>query len=297
VATERLTVDELQTEDAVQVVWLDGVNIGEEGPREPHRHDYHELIWVRAADCGRHMIDGEPLQIQPGTVTLIGRGQVHVFEGARHLHGAVVRFGDEMLFGDGATQVAPRWLLAGRGGRTIVVPESDHQRLEAMIAALDAELKRPPDTCTSETERHLLSVIMLWLERWYDDQHTESREADDADFALYRRFVEILERDFQRHHDAAHYADALGVPPAALSKALSNVTGRSTKELVTDRVMTEAARLLRFTDLTIGEVAWQVGFEDQLYFSRAFKRHFGEPPMAYRSRLRGDGKARHAVGG
>jgi AraC-like DNA-binding protein len=77
------------------------------------------------------------------------------------------------------------------------------------------------------------------------------------------------------------------VPPAVLSRALSHVTGRATKELVTDRVMVEAARLLRFTDLTIGEVAFRVGFGDQLYFSRAFKRHFGEAPMAYRARLRG----------
>ena len=48
--------------------------------------------------------------------------------------------------------------------------------------------------------------------------------------------------------------------------------------------MLEAARLLRFTDLTVGEVAFRAGFGDQLYFSRAFKRHRGEAPMAYRER-------------
>ena len=93
---------------------------------------------------------------------------------------------------------------------------------------------------------------------------------------------ELLEEDFARHHDAAHYADALGVPAAALSRALAQVTGRTTKELITDRVMLEAARLLRFTDLTVGEVAHRAGFADPLYFSRAFKRRHGEPPQAYR---------------
>ena len=48
-------------------------------------------------------------------------------------------------------------------------------------------------------------------------------------------------------------------------------------------MMLEAARLLRFTDLTVGEVAHRAGFTDPLYFSRAFKRHAGEPPMAYRA--------------
>ena len=57
------------------------------------------------------------------------------------------------------------------------------------------------------------------------------------------------------------------------------MTGRGTKELITGRRMLEAARLLRFTNLTVGEVAFRAGFHDQLYFSRAFKRHNGEPPM------------------
>jgi len=51
--------------------------------------------------------------------------------------------------------------------------------------------------------------------------------------------------------------------------------------------MLEAARLLRFSDLSVGEVAFRAGFSDQLYFSRAFKRHYGEAPMSYRDRVRG----------
>ena len=111
---------------------------------------------------------------------------------------------------------------------------------------------------------------------------TERRDPDDADVQLYRRFDGVLERDFARHHDAAHYADALAVPAAQLSRALSQVTGRTTKQLITDRVMLEAARLLRFTDLTVGEIAFRAGFDDQLYFSRAFKRHYGVAPSVYR---------------
>ena len=51
--------------------------------------------------------------------------------------------------------------------------------------------------------------------------------------------------------------------------------------------MLEAARLLRFTGLGVGEVAHRSGFTDPLYFSRAFKRHTGERADAYRGRARG----------
>jgi AraC family transcriptional activator of pobA len=282
-AVTGIALDRLRDATAVEAVWLEHARIGAGRVREPHRHDYHELIWVRSG-TGRHLIDGAPVPVRPGTVTVIGRGAVHVFEYAEGLTGAVLRFGDELLLGG---RVAPGWLLAGRGGRTVPVPGREADRLEGALRAVAAEAARPPDAYSADLLRHLVSAVLLWIERWYDAVRTERREQDDAEVQLHRRFAALLERDFSAHHDAAHYADALAVPPAALSRALSLVTGRSTKELVTDRVMLEAMRLLRFTDATVGEVSHRVGFADPLYFSRAFKRNAGEPPIAYRERVRG----------
>jgi AraC family transcriptional regulator, transcriptional activator of pobA len=281
----ELTLDRLPDPlDPVAVVPLDGLRFDVTGVRAPHRHDYHELLWLRSGH-GEHVLDGRPLAVRPRTLTVIGRGQVHVFAHAEDVVGAAVRFGDEALLGGAAQRATPGWMLAGRGGLAVDVPESEVGRLESIIAALEAETTRPPDARSAELERHLLSVLLLWIERWHEDTRTERRDADDAELQLHRRFAERLEADFARHHDAAHYADALGVPAAALSRALGHVTGRTTKELVTDRVMLEAARLLRFTDVTVQEIGHRTGFRDPLYFSRAFKRHHGEPPLAYRRRV------------
>jgi AraC family transcriptional regulator, transcriptional activator of pobA len=285
-----LAVDRLSEVGAsLEVVLLEDASFGVEsecGPRRPHRHDYHELIWTRSG-IGHHLIDGDVSPVEAHAVTVIGRGQVHVFERARGLHGAVVRFGDELLHGDAAARANPGWLLGVRGARSVAVPAGDVPRLESVIEALAAETRRPADSCSLDLQRHLLSAVLLWVERWYEASRTQQREADDGEVQLYRRFVDVLERDFARHHAAVHYADELRVPQSVLSRALTHVTGRGTKELITDRRMLEGSRLLRFTDLTVGEVAFRAGFDDQLYFSRVFKRHRGEAPMAYRERLRG----------
>jgi AraC family transcriptional regulator, transcriptional activator of pobA len=271
--------------EPAEVVWLEGRDVGGADRRAPHRHDYHELIWIRSGS-GRHLIDGEPVPIEEGTVTIIGRGQVHVFEEGHDLHGAVLRLRDELLLGD-ARGAPAAWMLTGRCGRSMPVPEDQADRLEAMLRLLDEELHRPAGPDSSRLEGHLLSAVLLLLDRWYDDGRAERPEADDADVELVRRFVRVLARDYARHHDAAHYAEELRVPAAALSRALTEVTGRGTKEWVLDHVMLEAARLLRFTNMHVQQVALQVGYDDPLYFSRAFKRHFGESPMAYREATRG----------
>jgi AraC family transcriptional activator of pobA len=284
-----LTVDRLASSaDPVQVVLLHTFEVGSDGEpvREPHRHDYHELIWIKEGS-GHHVVDGREVPVAPGSLTVIGRGQVHVFERARSVTGAVVRFGDELLHEGRIARTDPSWLLAGCGNWGVTVPPGHADALERVIAMLATEAAGPLDPHSADLQRHLLSVLLVWIERWYDAARTERRDVDDAGIQLFRRFARVLERDFARHHDAVHYADALAVPPAALSQALNRVTGRSTKELVTDRVMLEAARLLRFTDRTIGEIAFETGFGDPLYFSRAFKRYNGHAPSAYRDLSRG----------
>jgi AraC family transcriptional regulator, transcriptional activator of pobA len=289
--TGRLIVDRLSSQrDSVEVVLLDLMEVGRDGVREPHRHDYHELIWTREGS-GRHMLDSRVVPVVPGTITVIGRGQLHVFERAEGVVGAAVRFGDELLYEGPFARADPAWLFAGCGGWNVTVPASYHAALEATIAALAAESAGPFDARSADLQRHLLSVLLLWIERWYDGERTERRGEDDAALALFRRFSRVLERDFAAYHDAGHYADALAMPQATLSQALSQIVGKSTKELVTERVMLEAGRLLRFTDRSVGQVAWQTGFRDPLYFSRAFKRHHGEPPTAFRDRARGAGPA------
>jgi AraC family transcriptional activator of pobA len=285
-APRDLSVDRLaDTGEPAEVVWLEGMDVRPEDRREPHRHDYHELIWIRSGS-GRHLIDGAPLPVEEDTITIIGRGQVHVFEEGRDLHGAVLRLRDELIPGD--TQRLPAgWMLSGRCGRSVPVPAERAGHLEALLRALDDELERPTGPESSQLRGHLISVILLWLERWYDADRADRPDPDAAEVQLLRRFVRALERDYARHHDAGHYADELRVPPAALSRALTEITGRGTKELVLDRVMSEAARLLRFTGLTVQQVALRLGYDDPLYFSRAFKRHFGDSPIAYRAQSRG----------
>src|SRR5215210_8203444 len=131
------TVDDLPAEaDALEVVRVELGSIGDGEVREPHRHAYHELIWVREGS-GLHLIDGEPVEFGPRTLTLIAKGQVHQFQRAEDVTAVVARFEDDWLTS------SRRWLFSGQACTALRVPESEAAPFDALLEALRVELERP----------------------------------------------------------------------------------------------------------------------------------------------------------
>jgi AraC family transcriptional activator of pobA len=272
------TVDDLPAEaHALEVRSLHLESIDGDDVREPHRHAYHELIWVREGS-GRHLIDGDAVEFGARTLTLIAKGQVHQFERADRVEGVVVRFDDEWLTD------SPRWLLTAHACAALSVPEAEAPSFDTLLDLLRVEMERPPGPESAQLRRHLLAAALLWAQRWHEAQ-LERGGATSSDVQLHREFLETLERDFTTNHEARHYAQELGVTTGTLSRTLTRLTGRTTKQLVLERVLLEAARLLRFSDLSVKQIAARLGFTDQFAFSRAFKRQRGEAPQDFRSRV------------
>ena len=133
--------------------------------REPHRHAYHELIWVREGR-GRHLIDGEPVEFGPRTLTLIAKGR-----------GAPVRARRERarrrraLRRRMAQRLAPLAVLGVRRAPPVNVPGEDADALRRRCwTSCGWRSSGPPAPESAELRRHLLSAALLWAQRW--------READ-----------------------------------------------------------------------------------------------------------------------
>ncbi len=248
----------------------------------PHRHAYHELIWTRRG-TGHQLVDGVSRGLRPNTIMLVVPGQVQQFVTGTGLSGAIVRFNADLLSSEPASRrLAARAAYSGAWPASDV-PAPEVARLEALLDILDTECRRIRDGLTTEAQSHLLHGLLVWLDRW---QQTAARHSgtQPSDRQLCYEFVGLLERDFAIHHDAAHYGELLGASTATLSRALVRACGKTTKQLISDRVMLEAARLLRFSSLSVGQVAFRTGFSDPYYFSRAFKRYSRVAPLTYRAR-------------
>jgi AraC family transcriptional regulator, transcriptional activator of pobA len=106
-------------------------------------------------------------------------------------------------------------------------------------------------------------------------------------------FIELLERQFPIEtlyqkpelRTASDYANRLSVHVNYLNKALKESTGKTTTEIISQRVLQEAKILLRHTNWNISDVAWSLNFEEVAHFSNFFRKHTGFSPNAFRGEL------------
>ncbi|GCE22521.1 helix-turn-helix domain-containing protein [Dictyobacter kobayashii] len=100
--------------------------------------------------------------------------------------------------------------------------------------------------------------------------------------SLAAQFLQALEQHYLTQRTVQAYADLLHVTPNHLSHAISNEIGRKAYDLIVDRVLLEAKKLLYYTDLSVGEIANYLGFEEATHFTRLFKRKLALTPLEYR---------------
>jgi AraC family transcriptional activator of pobA len=99
--------------------------------------------------------------------------------------------------------------------------------------------------------------------------------------ALAARFRTLLESHFA-DWPASQYVTELATTPYLLNTALRQTAGQSVAEAIHSRRLVEAKRLLRHTQLQIGEIAQSAGFSDPAYFSRFFRSRTGRSPQTWR---------------
>lgn len=124
-------------------------------------------------------------------------------------------------------------------------------------------------------------------------QPSEPPAAELAPAQLVMRYWELIENNFRRRLSIEDYAEQLAVTPVRLGRACKNTMNRTPLSLVHERIIVEAKGELSFSQKSVAEIAYGLGFVDAAYFNRFFKQHTGEPPLQYRrselsQRERGD---------
>ncbi len=127
----------------------------------------------------------------------------------------------------------------------------------------------------------LLLALLFDCKGLYES-YRSNQENPPVKSTLATHFQQLLEQHYLSRQSVQAYAELLNVTPKHLSQAVSNTLGRRAYDLIVDRLLIEAKKLLRYTDLSVAEVAEYLGFEEPTHFARFFKRKLVLTPLEYR---------------
>jgi len=244
-----------------------------------HRHDYQEIV-VLTAGTSVHEIDGQELTVSAPCVLLIAQGKIHRIRLETGAQGWVIRFGNEFV----PTDTAP---LFSQFMETSDIPLGSEGLLEAVTGIVKL-LAGAAECSSSGVRRHLLSAFLALL---LDESRRVAavRSVGSEDYVLFHRFLKELDRSFAIRKDVDFYASTLGLTAKRLSALCRAMFGKTTSQIIEERSVIEAKRLLAYGSDDVRQIAYALGYEDHSYFSRLFRKAVGVTPSDYR--------ARHAASG
>lgn len=246
----------------------------------PHRHDFFQLLVVIEAS-GWHEIDFQRHRVGPRQIYLMKPAQVHSWSLAGKLKGFVIEFTRESLPRDTKTDLDLISEVMAAPDLGVVTSLERFREIEAVCEIMNREFtqkERHHELCLRGYLRGLLAQLIREL--------GVRAPGPEQKADLVERFRQLVEKSYMKEHRVEPYAKNLGVSPKALTMHLSRALGKSPRAVLQERSLLEARRLLAYSELSIAEIGYALGFEDANYFSRFFRQHAGLTPSVFRERSR-----------
>lgn len=231
-------------------------------------HSEPVLLWFTRGQ-GRITLGGTTRGYGTHNAIFIPAGVMHGFDAGPQTNGVA------LFFGRGSDVTLPT------ATQHLRIRETGPQvELSGLIEAITRELDSPRPGA-DRAARHYLGLLGVWLERQCVNLSPEPLAAESGR-KLAARYSALLERDFRTGHGVADYAAQLGVSPTHLTRSCRASCGRPASDLLSDRKLYEARRLLSETTVPVNRIAEELGYSSAGYFARAFHAKTGKTPSDFR---------------
>ncbi|MGR3660843.1 MAG: helix-turn-helix domain-containing protein [Paracoccaceae bacterium] len=243
----------------------------------PHRHAYLHQFILLVSGRGQVQIEENWKRITAGDLVNIPMGIVHGFTFEPGTQGWVVTMASELLEENLRDSEGLRPLLKIP---VIVRFSQEIRRISQLIFAEQST----QGFARAHILRALSGVLAGLVAR---ELSAKNFGALRQEHSLQRRFEILLEEKYLDHLGVADYASILAITSTHLSRVMRQATGQSALAAIEARIILEARRYLAFSNLSVSEIGYQIGFSDPAYFSRVFKRATGQSPSCFRRALEG----------
>ena len=236
---------------------------------EPHKHNsYFEIIYLSKSN-GTHSIDHKIFQIKPPIIFFIRKEQVHHWDITSVTKGYVLIIKKEFV--EKSYNSGLKNLFSKLSQLTTLQPK-DHTTIEQLFKLLSKE----------NNVTVVVALLIALLTKILDTAKPLIKKPIITN-NLFQSYKELLSNTDELKNSVSHYAKQLNTTPQNLNSICRKNVNQSSTTILSEYIINEAKRLLHYTDNSVSQIAYSLGFTDSSHFVKYFKRNTGVTPQTFRN--------------
>ena len=252
----------------------------------PHGHSFYHLVYFTKGG-GHHTIDFKRFPVKAGQAYFMIPGQVHSWEFQGETDGYVINFSEAFFRG---LLADPHYLdrfgfWHGATGDNIIALKTEKDRQEAVRIMQQIITEKTSNNGFSLDQARLsLLTFFILAARANNTDNNKSGITQPGQLRLYN-FRKLVDEYYARYKLPKDYAAMLYVTPNHLNALCRDLLGKPAGEVIRDRIILEAKRQLVNANSGIADIAYSLGFTDNSYFTKFFKKQTGFTPEDFKKSI------------
>lgn len=244
----------------------------------PHKHDFY-LIVLFTAGKGSHEIDFKTYPIKPGSLFIMSPGQMHNWKFSNDTDGYVF-FHTRQFYDEGFTKESVQdypFFYSTHNPPLVQLKKDSLPFVEMLFKEIVLEYEKK-ERLTLEKLHALITLIYIEISRQYEPLTVPGSENY---LDKVRKLEELIDKNYRTKKYPYEYAELMNVSEKHLNRMSKSCLNKTTSDLIAERIVLEAKRILIHAGSSVSQVAFELGYDDNSYFSRFFKKQTGQTPREF----------------
>ena len=254
----------------------DGHNIS-----KPHRDDHYLLLFAFEGSFS-FKIDFEDVKLTAPFILKIAPNQVHQLVASKNAVGWVIGIEEFVLESEFQTYLETKWTSP----ISLKNKESIEKHLNTILKLGNQLQLTSGDIYTSKSILFLINSLFCLIIKETENNKEKVSTKEKRKYIIEQAFKKLLKANFKQWKNPSQYASELSISVSHLNDTIKELTQTSVSNHIQNISILEAKRLLYFTDSSIKEIAYEVGYEDPVYFGKLFKKITHHTPLQFRKQFR-----------
>lgn len=275
------SIQEFQSENLDKDFYANFVNQhikGHHFTELPHKHDFY-LVILFTAGTGKHEVDFEVYNVEPGTLFILKPGEMHHWELSDDTDGYIFFHSRDFYEKRYVTSNLKKFefYASNQNSPMIKVGSETLIKLKTLMHDMVLESMKN-DIFKWENIYSLMTLVYISISREY-------QPVNKVKSTIYlqkaREFEDQIECNFRNIKFAKDYANILNITEKHLNRITRACFNKTSTQLISERILLEAKRMLMHSNQNVTQISEELGFNDSSYFIRFFKKGAGVTPLQF----------------